>query len=121
MTADITGGIATGALASDRLRRLARAALVAGAVVGVVLGVWFGLSTITLDLPDVMASFPAAPYAIDGQRHLQVANLVAAGGDAYSIGAFYYPPLGALLAIPFASIGADAGLWAWFAVKVAIV
>ncbi len=106
---------------SERARRLGRVALVAGAAVGTAIGILFGLATLAADLPDVAASFPAAPYALDGARHIAVAMVVAAGGDAYSVAGYFYPPLGALVAMPFAAIGAEAGLWAWFVVKIAIV
>ena len=107
--------------ATDRFHRLGRLTLLAAAVAGTVIGVWFGLATLALAMPDVVTSFPTAPYALDGHRHLVVASLVAAGGDPYAVAGYFYPPLGALVALPFAEIGEDAGLWVWFALKVAIV
>lgn len=106
---------------AERARRLAHVALVAGAIVGTAIAILFGLATLAADLPDVVASFPTAPYALDGARHLAVATIVAAGGDAYSVAGYFYPPLGAMVAMPFAALGQDAGLWAWFVVKIVIV
>ncbi len=102
-------------------RRLRSFAAVIAAIVGCVFCVWFGLNTIVLDLPAVQASFPAAPYALDGHRHLLVASIVAQGGDPYSVAGYFYPPLGAAMMIPLAAVGADLGLWAWFAIKVAVL
>jgi hypothetical protein len=79
------------------------------------------LGTIALTLGDVVAAFPAAPYALDGSRHLAVASVVAAGGDPYSVAGYLYPPPGATVMMPLAALGPETGLWAWFAIKVAIV
>ena len=45
---------------------------------------------------------------------------MAAGGDPYSVAGYLYPPPGALVMLPFTALGAEAGLWAWFAIKVGI-
>jgi hypothetical protein len=118
---DVTADVPGGSMASDRFPSLAHVALLGGAVAATLLVVWFGLTTLVLELPDVVASFPAAPYAIDGHRHIEVGSLIAAGGNPYLLGGFFYSPLGALVAVPFAAISPDAGLWVWFAIKVAIV
>ena len=107
---------------ADRARRLGWIALVAGAIAGTMIGIWFGLATLAVDLPAVVAAFPQAGYAIYGSRHLLVSALLISGGDPYSVPGYFYSPLGALVIWPFAVMGTqDAGLWAWFAVKVAIV
>lgn len=105
----------------SRVRLLVAAALPIAAIVGCIICIWFGVSTIALDLPHVSAAFPAAPHALDGVRHLQVASVVASGGDPYSIDGYLYPPLGAIVMIPLAALGPEAGLWAWFAIKLAIL
>src|SRR6478752_7296882 len=100
---------------ADRVRVLLAAALPIAAVVGCLVSIWFGLSTLAVTLPDVANAFPAAPYALDGSRHLAVANVVAAGGDPYSMAGYLYPPPGALVMLPLTALGTEAGLWAWFA------
>ncbi len=106
--------------AADRLRLLLAAGLPIAAVVGCLVSIWFGLSTLAVTLPDVVNAFPAAPYALDGSRHLAVASVVAAGGGPYSVAGYLYPPPGALVMLPFTALGPEAGLWAWFALKVGI-
>ena len=106
--------------AADRVRVLLAAALPIAAVAGCLVSIWFGLSTLAVTLPDVFDAFPAAPYALDGSRDLAVASVVAAGGDPYSVAGYLYPPPGALVMLPFTALGAEAGLWAWFAIKVGI-
>jgi hypothetical protein len=106
---------------SPRVRRLGSVAVLTGAIVGVVICVWFGIRTLALDLPVVQASFPAAPYALDGQRGLVVAAVVEQGANPYTVAGFFYPPLGALLMAPFSAFGPDLGLWAWFLLKVALL
>ena len=90
------------------------------AVAGCLVSIWFGLSTLAVTLPDVFDAFPAAPYALDGSRHLAVASAVAAGGDPYTVPGYLYPPPGALVMLPLTALGAQGGLWAWFAIKVGI-
>jgi hypothetical protein len=106
---------------SPRVLQLGSVAVLIGAIVGVVICVWFGISTLALDLPDVQRSFPAAPYALDGQRGLVVAAAVAQGANPYAVAGFFYPPLGALLMAPFSALGPDLGLWAWLILKLALL
>jgi hypothetical protein len=104
-----------------RIRLLAATALPIAAIVGCLVCIWFGVSTIALDLPYVAPSFPDAPHALDGNRHLLVASVVADGGDPYSIDGYLYPPLGAIVMIPLAAFGPQLGIWAWFAIKFAML
>ena len=100
---------------------LASAALPIAAIAGCLVCVWFGFATIAGDLPTVQATFPIAPYAIDGHRSLVVASVVESGGSAYSVAGFFYSPIGAWLMIPLAWLGTTAGIWAWFAIKLGIL
>ena len=110
----------TAPAAGDRIRVLVAAALPIAAVAGCLVSIWFGLRTLAVTLPDVAAAFPAARYALDGSRHLAVATVVAGGGDPYAVAGYLYPPAGAIVMIPLAALGPEAGLWAWFAIKIAI-
>ena len=121
MTAERGPALGAAVPLEARVRVLLAAALPIAAIVGCFVCIWFGVSTIALDLPHVSAAFPAAPHALDGNRHLLVASVVADGGDPYSIDGYLYPPLGALVMIPLAALGPETGLWAWFAIKVAIL
>ncbi len=110
----------TAPAAGDRIRVLVAAALPIAAVAGCLVSIWFGLRTLAVTLPDVAAAFPAARYALDGSRHLAVATVVAGGGDPYAVAGYLYPPAGAIVMMPLAALGPEAGLWAWFAIKIAI-
>jgi Glycosyltransferase family 87 len=115
------GAIPGDAAVDSRARRLGTAALVAAAAAGCLMSVWFGLATLATTLPDVLAAFPAAPYALDGARTLDAAAVISTGGDPYSVAGYYYSPIAALLFLPLTIPGVEAGLWIWFGLKVAIL
>jgi glycosyl transferase family 87 len=117
----MSGGLVTGATLAARPRAFVATALPILAVLGVVICIVDGLRTLAATLPDVIAAFPQAPFALDGSRQLAVATVVLAGGDPYSVPGNLYPPPGAFLLTPLTPLGPEAGVWASFAIKVAIV
>ena len=114
------GSTAADAIPTRRSQSLAATALPVLALAGVAISIVSGLRTLAVTLPDVLSAFPGAPYALDGNRQLVIASVVLGGGDPFSVPGNLYPPPGAWLLAPLSPLGPEAGLWAWFAIKVAI-
>jgi hypothetical protein len=117
----MNGSTATSAIQRERSQALIASVLPIIALAGVAICIVAGLRTLAVTLPDVLSAFPHGPYALDGNRQLAIASVVLAGGDPFSVAGNLYPPPGAYLLAPLAPLGAESGLWAWFAIKVAIV
>jgi len=116
----MSGSTAADSIPTERSQALIASVLPVIALAGVAICIISGLRTLAATLPDVLAAFPQAPYALDGSRQLAIASVVLGGGDPYSVAGNLYPPPGAYLLAPLSPLGLEAGLWAWFAIKVAI-
>jgi hypothetical protein len=117
----MSGSMTTDANPQERTQALVTNVLPVIAVAGIAICIVSGLRTLAVTLPDVFSAFPHAPYALDGSRQMMIASVVLGGGDPYSVAGNLYPPPGAYLLAPLSSLGPETGLWAWFAIKVAIV
>jgi hypothetical protein len=117
----MNGSPTTDVIQQERSQALVTNLLPLIALAGIAICIVAGLRTLAVTLPDVVSAFPQAPYALDGSRQLVIASVVLGGGDPYSVAGNLYPPPGAYLLAPLSSLGPETGLWAWFAIKVAIV
>jgi hypothetical protein len=117
----MSGSMTTDAIPQQRSQTLVTHVLPVIALAGIAISMVAGLRTLAVTLPDVVAAFPKAPYALDGSRQLSIASVVLGGGDPYTVAGNLYPPPGAFLLAPLSPLGPEAGLWTWFAIKVAIV
>ncbi len=103
-------------------RSTASIALVTVALTALLVGAVYGLAVMAVTLPEVVAAFPTAgDWAVDGHRHFLAAAEAVAGRNPYAIDGFYYSPLGALSMAPIAALGPDGGIWAWMAIKLAVL
>jgi hypothetical protein len=117
----MSGSSVADAIPTERSQALVATVLPILALAGVAICIVSGLRTLAVTLPDVLSAFPQAPYALDGSRQLVIASVVLGGGEPYSVPGNLYPPPGAYLLAPLWPLGPEAGLWAWFAIKVALV
>ena len=103
-------------------RSTATLVLVTVALSALVVGAVYGLAVMAVTLPEVVAAFPTVgDWAVDGHRHFLAATEAVAGRNPYAIDGFYYSPLGALSMAPLAALGPDGGIWAWMAIKLAVL